>query len=76
MEFSDDGDPVTSETVTVDFDVASYPELEMPEPIYFENFDGVEEFELPDGWEGVNLSQELNMNLSLMTSPRPITRAG
>ena len=63
MEFSDDGDPVTSETVTVDFDVASYPELEMPEPIYFENFDGVEEFELPDGWEGVNLSQELNIEL-------------
>ena len=63
MEFSDDGDPVTSETVTVDFDVASYPELEMPEPIYFENFAGVEEFELPDGWEGVNLSQELNIAL-------------
>ena len=63
MEFSDDGDPVTSETVTVDFDVASYPELEMPEPIYFENFDGGEEFELPDGWEGVNLSQELNIEL-------------
>ena len=63
MEFSDDGDPVTSETFMVDFDVASYLELEMPEPIYFENFDGVEEFELPDGWEGVNLSQELNIEL-------------
>ena len=63
LEFSDDGDPVTSETVMVDFDVASYLELEMPEPIYFENFDSVEEFELPDGWEGVNLSQELNTEL-------------
>ena len=63
LEFSDDGDPVTNETVMVDFDVASYPELEMPEPIYFENFDSVEEFEMPDGWEGVNLSQEINAEL-------------
>lgn len=63
LEFSDDGDPVTSETVMVDFDVASYLVLEMPEPIYFENFDSVEEFELPEGWEGVNLSQELNIEL-------------
>ncbi len=63
LEFSDDGNPVTSETITLDFDVASYLELEMPEPIYFENFDGVEEFELPNGWEGVNLSQELNTEL-------------
>jgi hypothetical protein len=63
LEFSDDGDPVTNETVMVDFDVASYPELEMPEPIYFENFDSVEEFELPEGWEGVNLSQEINAEL-------------
>ena len=63
LEFSDDGDPVTSETVLVDFDVASYPELEMPEPIYFANFDSVEEFELPEGWEGVNLSQEINAEL-------------
>ncbi len=63
LEFSDDGDPATRETVTVDFDVASYLELEMPEAIYFENFDSVEEFELPDGWEGVNLSQELNIEL-------------
>ena len=30
LEFSDDGDPVTSETGMVDFDVASYLELEMP----------------------------------------------
>ena len=63
LEFSDDGDPVTAGTVEVEFDVANYLQLEMPEPIYFENFDGVEEFELPEGWEVVNLSQELNTEL-------------
>ncbi|MEC9081176.1 MAG: hypothetical protein VYE44_05305 [Verrucomicrobiota bacterium] len=63
LEFSDDGETVTSETVMVDFDVSSYLELDMPEPIYFENFDGIEEFELPDGWEVVNLSEQLNTDL-------------
>ena len=63
LEFSDDGDPVTAGTVEVEFDVTNYLQLEMPEPIYFENFDGVEEFELPEGWEVVNLSQELNTEL-------------
>jgi len=63
LEFSDDGDPITAEAVEVEFDVANYLQLEMPEPIYFENFDGVEEFELPEGWEVVNLSQELNTEL-------------
>ena len=52
LEFSDDGDPITAGAVEVEFDVANYLQLEMPEPIYFENFDGVEEFELPEGWEG------------------------
>ena len=63
LEFSDDGDPVTAEAVEVEFDVANYRQIEMPEPLYFENFDGVEEFELPEGWEVVNLSQELNIEL-------------
>ena len=63
LEFSDDGDPITAGAVEVEFDVANYLQLEMPEPIYFENFDGVEEFGLPAGWEGVNLSQELNIDL-------------
>ena len=63
LEFSDDSETVTSETVTVDFDVASYFEIELPEAIYFENFDNVEEFELPEGWQGVNLSQEINAEL-------------
>ena len=63
LEFSDDGDPVTAETVVVVFNVANYLQLEMPTPIYFENFDSIEEFELPEGWEVVNLSQELNTEL-------------
>ena len=63
LEFSDDGDPVTAEAVEVEFDVANYRQIEMPEPLYFENFDGVEEFDLPEGWEVVNLSQELNIEL-------------
>lgn len=63
LEFSDDGDPATAETVMVEFDVTNYLQLEFPEPIYFENFDGIEEFELPEGWEVVNLSQELNTEL-------------
>jgi hypothetical protein len=63
LEFSDDGDPATAETVMVEFDVTNYLQLELPEPIYFENFDGIEEFELPEGWEVVNLSQELNTEL-------------
>ena len=63
LEFSDDGDPATSESVSVEIDVAAYVELELPEAIYFENFDSVEEFEMPDGWEGVNLSQEINAEL-------------
>ena len=63
LEFSDDGDPVTAEAVKVEFDVANYRQIEMPEPLYFENFDGVEEFEQPEGWEVVNLSQELNIEL-------------
>jgi len=63
LDFSDNGDPTTAESVVVEFDVANYRQIEMPEPLYFENFDGVEEFELPDGWEVVNLSQELNIEL-------------
>ena len=63
LEFTDDGDPATSESVSVEIDVAAYVELELPEAIYFENFDSVEEFEMPDGWEGVNLSQEINAEL-------------
>ncbi|MED5278442.1 MAG: hypothetical protein VYD86_04925, partial [Verrucomicrobiota bacterium] len=53
----------TSESVSVEIDVAAYVELELPEAIYFENFDSVEEFEMPDGGEGVNLSQEINAEL-------------
>ena len=63
LEFTDDGDPATSESVSVEIDVAAYVELELPEAVYFENFDSVEEFEMPDGWEGVNLSQEINAEL-------------
>ena len=63
LEFTDDGDPATSESVSVEIDVAAYVELELPEAIYFENFDSVVEFEMPDGWEGVNLSQEINAEL-------------
>lgn len=63
LEFSDDGDPAAIEKVTVDFDIASYIQLEMPDPIYFENFNNIEEFEIPAGWEVVNLSQEINAEL-------------
>ncbi|MDP6892435.1 MAG: hypothetical protein QF731_04590, partial [Verrucomicrobiota bacterium] len=63
LEFSDDGDPATSEIVTVDFDVASYLQIDMPDPIHFENFNLTEEFELPEDWEVVNLSQEINAEL-------------
>ena len=31
LEFSDDGDPATSESVSVEIDVAAYVELELPE---------------------------------------------
>ncbi len=63
LDFSDNGDPTTAESIVVEFDVANYRQIEMPEPLYFENFDGVEEFELPEDWEVVNLSQELNIEL-------------
>jgi len=63
LEFSDDGDPAASEIVTVDFDVASYLQIDMPDPIHFENFNLTEEFELPEDWEVVNLSQEINAEL-------------
>ena len=63
LDFSDNGDPTTAESIVVEFDVANYRQIEMPEPLYFENFDGVEEFELPEDWEVVNLSQELNTEL-------------
>ena len=57
LEFSDDGDPVTTEAVKVEFDVVNYLQLEMPEPIYFEKFDGVEEFELPEGLSLIHISE-------------------
>ncbi|MAJ17041.1 MAG: hypothetical protein CBC27_08975 [Opitutia bacterium TMED67] len=63
LEFSDDSDPVTNEMVSIDFDVASYLQLDMPDPIHFENFNQIEEFELPEDWEVVNLSQEINSEL-------------
>ena len=63
LEFSDDGDLVTSELVTVDFDVASYLQIDMPDPIHFESFNLTEEFELPEDWEVINLSQEINSEL-------------
>ena len=62
LKFADDGEPATSESVSVEIDVAAYVELELPKAIYFENFDSVEEFKMPDGW-GVNLSQEINAEL-------------
>ena len=63
LEFSDNGNPASTETLVVEFDVANYQQLEMPDPLYFENFDGIEEFELPEDWEVVNLSQEINTEL-------------
>ena len=63
LEFSDDSDPVKSEIVTVDFDVASYLKIDMPDPIHYQDFNQIEEFELPEDWEVVNLSQEINSEL-------------
>ena len=66
LEFSDDSDPVKSEIVTVDFDVASYLKIDMPDPIHYQDFNQIEEFELPKDWEVVNLSQEINSELGIL----------
>lgn len=55
FQFSDNGQPVVTKSQTLTFSVADYQNIYLPEPLYFENFDGVAEVPddvgvLPPGW--------------------------
>jgi hypothetical protein len=50
LSFSDSGVPARSFGSTNAFQVADYRNLELPEPLVFENFDAIPEGQVPAGW--------------------------
>ena len=76
LDFSDNGDPTTAESVVVEFDVANYRQIEMPEPLYLRISTGLKNLSFLMAGKSSTCRRNSTPNLSLMTSPRPITRAG
>jgi hypothetical protein len=50
LSYQDDADPAESYTNTVEFTVGLYRNINLPAPIYFEDFDGTPQEQLPAGW--------------------------
>jgi len=59
LEYSDNGKVKKRETVTINFEIAEYKMLDLPSPIYYEDFDSVDSFTLPKGWEVHNFTKEM-----------------
>jgi len=56
LTYSATGAPAKSYTNDIPFVAANYRDIQLPAPIYFENFDRTPEGELPSGWTGTNYS--------------------
>lgn len=55
LQFSDKGSPVVTKSQTVGFSIGDYKNIYLPDPLYFEDFNGVSEVAddvgiLPAGW--------------------------
>jgi len=57
LKFSDDGNPVTPVENTARIVVGNYATLNLPAPLYAENFDGTAEGSLPERWTQVSYSE-------------------
>jgi len=60
LTFSNSLNKELTQNLMLRFSVPDYLNIEMPEPIYFENFDKVNEFELPTGWRVESFSDQIN----------------
>ncbi len=58
LTFADNAVPANLFTNEVMVTVADYRNIVLPEPLYFEDFDGVAEGALPVGWEGVTYTDQ------------------
>lgn len=56
LEFKDTATPPATTTSEYTFTVANYLNLQLPAPLYFENFDSIDEGTLPAGWSVVNFT--------------------
>ena len=57
LTFSDTASPAASYTNDMQFVVGDYRNIELPAPLFFENFDATPEGELPAGWTGVTYTE-------------------
>lgn len=60
LRLRDDSVPANELNVTVTTTVGQYRNLQLPAPLFFENFDAVTEGTLPAGWTGVSYTEILN----------------
>jgi hypothetical protein len=60
LVFSDDATPAAFVTNTIEFVVANYKVIDLPTPIYFENFESTAEGSLPTGWTNLSFSEIQN----------------
>jgi hypothetical protein len=65
LEFSDNGTPSTSSTNAGTFTVASYTNIVLPSPLFFEDFDSTAEGAIPTGWTSVSYTETLDPNVDL-----------
>jgi hypothetical protein len=60
LVYSDDAVPVVDYAEVVEFTVGDYRNVVLPEPLYFEDFDGVAEGGLPAGWTEESFTEIVN----------------
>jgi hypothetical protein len=63
LMFSDNASPANSFTNAIEFMVANYRNIILPTPLYFEDFDGIQEGQLPAGWTEQNYTDIQNPEL-------------
>lgn len=62
LSFSDDATPPADYTQSTTFTVVAYQSLSLPTPLFSENFDGVAEGGLPDGWVSRTFTSPVNFD--------------
>jgi len=65
LRFADTASPANTFSNETRFVVASYRNLVLPAPLYFEDFDATPEGELPAGWTSVSYTEVQNAELDL-----------
>jgi hypothetical protein len=58
--FSDNATPAAFITNTVQFVVANYQSIDLPQPLYFEDFESTPEGSLPAGWTNLSFTEITN----------------